>query len=56
MSKNDIRAKTKKQFKITTNAKHKYQTLPNVLKQDFTAKTINQKWVSDITYIYTKEE
>jgi len=55
MSKNNLRAKTKKRFKITTNSKHKYPASPNVLKQDFTAKTINQKWVSDITYIYTKE-
>lgn len=25
----------------------------NVLKQDFTTKTINEKWVADITYIHT---
>ena len=55
MSQNDIRAKTKKRFKITTNSKHNYQASPNLLKQNFTAQTINKKWVSDITYIYTKE-
>jgi putative transposase len=26
----------------------------NILKQDFTTTTINEKWVADITYIYTK--
>ena len=28
---------------------------PNLLKQDFFAETPSQKWVGDITYIYTKE-
>jgi transposase InsO family protein len=55
MRKNNIRAKTKKKFKVTTNSKHNYPAVPNLLKQDFTAAGINQKWVSDITYIYTKE-
>lgn len=55
MQKNNIKAKTKKRFKITTNSKHNYPAAPNLLKQDFTAIGINQKWVSDITYIYTKE-
>ena len=32
-----------------------YLASPNLLKQDFTATAINQKWVSDITYVYTKE-
>lgn len=55
MRKNNIMAKTKRKFKITTNSKHNYPAAPNLLKQDFTAAGINQKWVSDITYIYTKE-
>jgi len=55
MRKNNIMAKTKRKFKITTNSKHNYPAAPNILKQDFTAAGINQKWVSDITYIYTKE-
>ena len=55
MFKNDIRAKTKKRFKVTTNSKHNYLVSPNLLKQDFTVKLINKKWVCDITYIYTSE-
>ena len=55
MNTNDIRAKTKKRFKITTNSKHNYSVSPNLLKQDFIVKGINKKWVSDITYIYTSE-
>ena len=28
---------------------------PNLLKQDFSAERLSEKWVGDITYIYTKE-
>ena len=28
---------------------------PNLLKQNFTAKTANQKWVADISYIATSQ-
>ena len=55
MRDNAMRAKAKKRFKVTTNSKHNYPASPNLLKQNFTAKTINKKWVSDITYIYTGE-
>ena len=27
----------------------------NILKRDFSTTTINEKWASDITYVYTKE-
>lgn len=27
----------------------------NILKRDFSTTTINEKWVSDTTYVYTKE-
>lgn len=55
MRKNDIKAKRKKKFKVTTNSKHNYPISPNLLNRNFSAIGINQKWVSDITYIYTKE-
>ena len=53
MAKNDIYAKTKKKFKKTTDSDHKYPVSPNLLNQDFTADHLNQKWVSDITYVRT---
>ena len=28
----------------------------NILEQDFSATLINQKWVSDITYVYIQED
>ncbi|SMB85204.1 Transposase InsO and inactivated derivatives [Desulfonispora thiosulfatigenes DSM 11270] len=35
------------------SSKPEEKNLPNLLKQDFKAQTINQKWVADITYIHT---
>lgn len=55
MSKNNIKAKTRRKFKVTTDSKHKYPVAANLLKREFNAAEINQKWVSDITYIYTQE-
>ena len=55
MSSNGIKAKTRKKFRVTTDSKHNYPVAQNLLKQDFTATEINQKCVSDITYIYTQE-
>ncbi len=55
MRKNDIKAKTKKRFKVTTNSKHNHPIATNLLNQDFTAQHPNQIWASDITYIWTRE-
>lgn len=50
-----IQAKAGKKFKVTTDSEHDYPVAPNVLQQDFTATAPNQKWVSDITYVWTTE-
>ena len=50
-----LKSKLSKKFKITTNSKHNYLIAENVLDRDFKATQISQKWVSDITYIQTKE-
>ena len=50
-----IQAKMKKRFKVTTKVNPKAQAAPNLLQQDFTAPTANQRWVADITYIPTAE-
>ena len=52
---NGWRAKAAKKFKATTNSKHRLPTAPNLLQQNFTAAKANEKWVSDITYIWTEE-
>jgi len=53
MAKNNIYAKTKRKFKVTTDSKHNYPLSPNLVKQNFTAERQNQIWTSDITYILT---
>lgn len=55
MRENGIRAKTKRKFKVTTHSDHNEPISPNLLNQDFTAEDINKIWVSDITYIWTRE-
>lgn len=55
MNQNGIKARAKRKFKVTTDAQHRHAVAENVLRQDFSANGINQKWVSDITYIYTQE-
>jgi len=44
-----------KKFKVTTDSNHSKPVAPDLLEQDFTATAPNQKWVSDISYIWTDE-
>ena len=50
-----LRAKAGRKFKATTNSKHNLPVSPNLLNQDFTASKPNEKWVGDITYLWTDE-
>lgn len=49
------RAKAARKFKATTNSNHHLPVAPNLLQQNFEANKPNEKWVSDITYIWTEE-
>lgn len=55
MKKHGIRSKLKRKFKATTDSDHKLPVAPNLLMQDFTAYRPNQVWMSDITYVPTRE-
>lgn len=55
MKENELNCKTKRKFKVTTDSNHNLPIAPNILQRDFTASTINQKYVGDITYIWTNE-
>jgi putative transposase len=55
MSEAGLRCKTKKKFKATTDSNHDKPIVPNRLNREFTATAPNQKWVGDITYIWTTE-
>src|SRR5690625_342275 len=52
MKKANIRSITVKKFRPTPS-KEKIVERENILDRDFSTKTINEKWVGDITYIYT---
>lgn len=55
LNRQNLRAKAAKKFKATTNSKHNLPVAPNLLQQDFSATAANQKWVGDITYLWTEE-
>jgi transposase InsO family protein len=44
-----------RKFKVTTDSNHSNRIEPNVLDRDFAAEKPNEKWVTDITYIWTGE-
>lgn len=50
-----LRSKLSKKFKVTTNSKHNYLVVENVLDRNFIVADPSKVWVSDITYIQTKE-
>ncbi len=50
----NIRAKHAKKFKRTTDSNHPFPVAVNRLAQDFSALKPNQKWVGDITYVWTR--
>lgn len=55
MKENQIRSKTVKKYKATTNSKHHLPIYPNLLNQQFKVDHPGQVWVGDITYIWTSE-
>ena len=55
MKSNGIKAKTKRRFKATTKSKHDFLVADNLLKQRFSADEANHVWVSDITFIRTRQ-
>ena len=50
-----LRSKLSKKLKVTTNSKHKYLIVPNVLNRKFSVTEPSKVWVLDITYIKVKE-
>lgn len=50
-----LKAIQAKKFKVTTDSAHGKPVMPDRLEQDFHATAPNQKWTSDITYVWTDE-
>src|SRR3954462_1055787 len=55
MRENNIRARTKRKFRITTDSRHDHPVAPNLLDRQFTVKAPNTMWLADISYIATRE-
>lgn len=51
----NIRSKTVKKFKVTTDSKHQYKIVDNKLNRAFRVDRTGKAWVSDITYIPTAQ-
>lgn len=55
MRQNGLQSRRVARFKVTTRAQHNLSVAPNVLNREFTAAQPNTKWVSDITFVPTRE-
>jgi putative transposase len=54
MRENGLRARQRR-FRRTTDSHHAWPVAPNLLDQDFSAESPDQKWGSDISTIWTRE-
>jgi putative transposase len=58
MREEEMRAKKKRRFRVTTDSNHSHPIAPNLLKRRFGVAEVertDQVWVSDITYVPTRE-
>lgn len=51
----EIRGMPRRRFVITTQRDERLPVVGNLLRQDFSAAAPDQRWVSDITYVATRE-
>ncbi len=50
-----LRGVSPRKFRVTTDSNHNHAIAENVLGRNFKASRPNEKWVTDITYIWTSE-
>jgi len=55
MQKADIQSKMARKFVITTDSKNTQEPAPDLLQRQFVVEQSNQAWVSDTTFIATRE-
>jgi putative transposase len=55
MKENGIEGRQKRRFKRTTDSNHTHPVAPNVVARGFDASAPNKVWVTDVTYIATRE-
>lgn len=49
----NLKPKSARRFKVTTDSQHKKPVAPNILGQRFTPSAVNVAWAADITYVRT---
>jgi len=50
-----LRSKLGRRFRTTTDSQHTHKIMENILDREFTVSEVSKVWVSDITYIHTRE-
>jgi len=50
-----LRGVSPRKFRVTTDSDHNHAIAKNLLARDFEASRPNEKWVTDITYVWTSE-
>lgn len=55
MRESGLRAKSARKYKATTDSNHALPVAPNLLGQRFNVDAPNKAWVSDITYLWTRQ-
>jgi putative transposase len=52
---NGIRSRLKRKYRVTTDSKHSERIAPNLLERNFNVQEPNKAWVSDVTFLWTRE-
>lgn len=55
MRENRLKARSRRRFRTTTDSKHQFPIAANVLQRNFAATAPNRAWVTDITFLWTKQ-
>lgn len=55
MKKESLRSIIKRKYKMTTDSSHQYPIVENHLNREFSVNNENRAWVSDITYVRTRQ-
>jgi transposase InsO family protein len=55
MAAHGIRSVHRRKYRVTTDSSHRAAVAPNLLERRFESAAPNQKWVADITYLWTEE-
>src|ERR1043165_408754 len=55
MQEQELAARRKKRFRQTTDSNHAFPLAENLLDRDFHVDEPNRVWVTDITYVWTRD-